>query len=349
MSETIAQTEYSWVNLWGQFDDAPNEIIFRGYTFAPEAPKGGDGAMQQSLEPQQPRGGVGRRVFNQHLTDGTVSLDIQFKDVDPLTTAEVILHHDPITDEMLTAGLGANGVLVNVRYWTRSGSPETLQQQTGLKGEDTPKWKILRMVGDRRMLVKDRKYHLEVRVRGAYVRVELDGVEIASANLPFQLSGKQVGLFCQSQSDIYFRNFRVASTKPLAFVVMQFDPAEYEKLFNDVIVPVCNQLDLEPFRSSQAYYPGIIIADIQRQIRESRVIIAEITPVNPNVYYEVGYADALGKPVILIADGAKLDKLPFDVRAFRTLFYENTIGGKKKIEKTLLDFLTNIMGSKNGH
>jgi hypothetical protein len=250
---------------------------------------------------------------------------------------------------MLTAGLGANGVLASVRYWTRTGSPESLQQQTGLKSEDAPKWKVLRMIGDRRMLVKGRSYHLEIKVRGAYAVVELDGVEMASANLPFQLSGKQVGLFCQSQSDIYFHNFCVASTKPLVFVVMQFEPPEYEELFNDVIVPVCDRLALEPFRASQAYYPGIIIADIQRQIRESRVIIAEITPINPNVYYEVGYADALGKPVILIADGAKLDKLPFDVRAFRTLFYENSIGGKKKIEKSLLEFLTNIMSSKNGH
>jgi nucleoside 2-deoxyribosyltransferase len=124
---------------------------------------------------------------------------------------------------------------------------------------------------------------------------------------------------------------------------MQFKPPEYEELFSDVIVPVCDKMGLEPFRSSQTYYPGLVIADIQRQIRESRVVIAEITPVNPNVYYEVGYADAIGKPVILIADGGKLEQLPFDVRAFRTLFYENTIGGKNRVEKTLLEFLKNIM------
>jgi hypothetical protein len=132
MSETGSRAAYSWVNLWGQFDDAANEVIFRGYTFAPEVATAGDGATPQSQELQHPRGGVGRRVSNQHLTDGTVSLDIQFKEVDPFTTAEVILHHDPITDEMLTAGLGANGFLANVRYWTRAGSPECLQQQIGL-------------------------------------------------------------------------------------------------------------------------------------------------------------------------------------------------------------------------
>lgn len=189
-------------------------------------------------------------------------------------------------------------------------------------------------------------YHLDLKVQGAFLTVELDGVEIGSGNLPFQLSGKQVGFFCQSRHDIHFRHFQVVSVRPLAFVVMQFTPPEYEELFNDVIVPVCEKIGLEAFRANQSYYPGLVIADIQRQIRESRVIIAEITPVNPNVYYEVGYADAIGKPVILIADGGKLDQLPFDVRAFRTLFYENTIGGKAKVEKTLTEFLRNIMSPK---
>jgi hypothetical protein len=171
----------------------------------------------------------------------------------------------------------------------------------------------------------------------------VDGVEIGSGDLPFQLSEKQVGLFCQSQFDIHFRRFMVKSTRPLAFVVMQFEPPEYEELFKDVILPVCDKMGLEAFRATQSYYPGLVIADIQRQIRESRVVIAEITPVNPNVYYEVGFADAIGKPVILIADGGKLQQLPFDVRAFRTLFYENTIGGKNRVEKTLTEFLRNIM------
>ena len=65
----------------------------------------------------------------------------------------------------------------------------------------------------------------------------------------------------------------------------------------------------------------------------SRLIIAEISQSNPNVFYEVGYAHALNKPTILIAE--KTTKLPFDVSPFRTLFYENTIAGKQKIEDGL--------------
>ena len=85
-----------------------------------------------------------------------------------------------------------------------------------------------------------------------------------------------------------------------------------------------------------------MIEDIKRQIAESRVVIAEITPSNPNVYYEVGYADALNKPLILIADREEGLK-PFDVRAYRTIFYENSIGGKNRIENDLRAYLKGIM------
>jgi hypothetical protein len=340
----MSKLQLSWVSLWGTFDDEGNdEIIFRGYIFTPQPVQTSDdkGGSPTAPGTSPPQAGVGRLISNQRLTDGTVSVDIEFASIDPLTTAEIILHHDPVTDEMLNVGLGAGGSLLSVRYFARPA--DKMPQQSGPDG-NRPRWNPIRSVGDRTSMKTGRSYHLQAKVQGSFLGVELDGVEVGSGNLPFQLSGKQVGLFCQSQSDIHFRHFRFESAKPQAFIVMQFNPPEYQELFNAVIVTICKTMNLATFRSSQTYYPGLVIADIQRQIRESRVVIAEITPVNPNVYYEVGYANAIGKTVILIADGGKLDQLPFDVRAFRTLFYENTIGGKNKVEATLTEFLKNIMG-----
>jgi nucleoside 2-deoxyribosyltransferase len=71
------------------------------------------------------------------------------------------------------------------------------------------------------------------------------------------------------------------------------------------------------------------------------VIIAEITPVNANVFYELGYAHALEKPTILLAN-RKTEKLPFDVSGYRVIFYDDTIGGKSNIESTLTEHLKNI-------
>jgi hypothetical protein len=88
------------------------------------------------------------------------------------------------------------------------------------------------------------------------------------------------------------------------------------------------------------YGPGVIVYDIAQQIIGAQAVIAEITPVNANVYYEVGFAHALGKPTILLAD--KETKVPFDVSPFRILFYENTIPGKSKFEAGLRRHLNAI-------
>ena len=115
---------------------------------------------------------------------------------------------------------------------------------------------------------------------------------------------------------------------------MQFNTAEYEALFTDVIAPVCEKEGFRVYRADFTKRPCLNIADITKHLTESTVIIAEMTPINGNVYYEVGYADALKKPVILIAD-KNIGQLPFDVRAYRTIFYENSIGGKRAVEDLL--------------
>ena len=69
--------------------------------------------------------------------------------------------------------------------------------------------------------------------------------------------------------------------------------------------------------------------------------MAEITPPNQNVFYELGYAHALAKPTILLAERGK--QLPFDISGYRVLFYDNTIGGKNQVEDGLKKHLTAIL------
>jgi nucleoside 2-deoxyribosyltransferase len=86
--------------------------------------------------------------------------------------------------------------------------------------------------------------------------------------------------------------------------------------------------------------PGVILQDMQREIEQAGVVIAEITPPNPNVFYEVGYAHALGKPTILLAQRGI--QLPFDIRSFRVVFYTDTIGGKAEVGRSLAKHLLAI-------
>ena len=85
----------------------------------------------------------------------------------------------------------------------------------------------------------------------------------------------------------------------------------------------------------------LILEDIVRGIIDAKIVVAEITPPNQNVFYELGYAHALNKPTILLAERGKT--LPFDVSGYRCLFYENTIGGKGKVEEGLRKHLDAIL------
>jgi hypothetical protein len=68
----------------------------------------------------------------------------------------------------------------------------------------------------------------------------------------------------------------------------------YVGLYNEVIQQV---VECEPFKLEARHagetFGRVILQDIVRGLEEARVVIAEITPANRNVFYELGYAHAL--------------------------------------------------------
>ena len=147
-----------------------------------------------------------------------------------------------------------------------------------------------------------------------------------------------------SPERVTLRNFKIEQYKPIVFMAMPFsDP--YNDLYSHVFEPVCEKCDLVAYRSDKTYETGIIIAEIVQKMFRSHIIVAEITPnpANPNVYYEVGFAHALGKPVILVADRNCPHKLPFDISPFKVLFYDNKIAGKESIIKDLVGYLQSFL------
>ena len=76
-----------------------------------------------------------------------------------------------------------------------------------------------------------------------------------------------------------------------------------------------------------------MIDDIWEGICKARVIVADLTAKNPNVTYEVGLADVLGKDVILLSQTP--EDVPFDFLGLRLITYENSIGGVRKLSDEL--------------
>jgi len=116
------------------------------------------------------------------------------------------------------------------------------------------------------------------------------------------------------------------------FVVMPFLD-ELRDVFDKPIKNVANELNLSVVRADDFFTTNSIISDIWDAINASKVVVADCTGRNPNVFYEIGIAHTLGKPVILIAQNT--EDIPFDVQHVRAIIYEFTPGGVQSFEKTL--------------
>lgn len=104
----------------------------------------------------------------------------------------------------------------------------------------------------------------------------------------------------------------------------------YEAIFKPAIV----QAGLTAVRADDDIFAtGKIMDQVWRGIRQARVLVAELTSKNPNVFYELGLAHALEKPVILVSSNQ--EDVPFDLRHIRAIFYDQTdpFWGPKLIDK----------------
>lgn len=202
-------------------------------------------------------------------------------------------------------------------------------------------WEGLKLAGTPEVLTLDKDYTVRVDVLGSQIRLFVDSVEVCRANYVIQKA--QLAVFVMSPEPIQVSRFFVSAKQPTVFVVMQFTK-EFDALYEEVIRPVCKEFGYESERAKDRYTSGLVVEDIVRRIDEAEVIIADVTPDNSNVFYEVGYSHGLNKPTILLSD-RKRETLPFNIAGFRTLFYDNTIGGKSTVESRLRDHLREISSS----
>jgi hypothetical protein len=203
-------------------------------------------------------------------------------------------------------------------------------------------WRALRATGVPENLQRDRDYKLTVRVRGQKVSLEVDDIPVLETALESPIPDGQLGLFTWGPAPVQFRQTQLVQAQGTLFVAMPLrDP--YFELHNEVIQASAKAVDLHAYHGGEIYGPGVILKDVVDSILTCQVVAAEITEPNPNVYYELGYAHALNKPTILLVEERARKCLPFDISGYRCLFYENTIGGKRKIEETLTAHLRAVL------
>jgi nucleoside 2-deoxyribosyltransferase len=115
------------------------------------------------------------------------------------------------------------------------------------------------------------------------------------------------------------------------FVMQPFDNDKYDKRFTDVFKPAIEKAGLEAYRVDKDSSVRIPIEDIERGISESAICLAEITTDNPNVWYELGYAFACKKEVVMVCSDDRKEKFPFDIQHRRVIKY--TTGSTSDFDK----------------
>ena len=95
-----------------------------------------------------------------------------------------------------------------------------------------------------------------------------------------------------------------------------------DSYYNHLLKPAIENLNYNVVRADEIYGNQPIIEDITREIKEAYILVADVTGKNPNVNYELGYAHALKKEVIIISQS--IDDVPFDYRHRRVIIYDTT-------------------------
>jgi len=76
---------------------------------------------------------------------------------------------------------------------------------------------------------------------------------------------------------------------------MPFGIQDLEDLYSEFIVPVLDDCKLECARGDDIFGSNVVMEDVKAAIATADLVIADLSGQNPNVFYEVGIAQTLGK------------------------------------------------------
>lgn len=124
------------------------------------------------------------------------------------------------------------------------------------------------------------------------------------------------------------------------FALMPFKDPHFE-IYETAIVPAVEKQGLRALHAGEIFGNREIVEDIWDSICSARIIVADVTGRNPNVFYELGICHTLGKECIVITQNR--EDVPFDIRHRRFLEYDPTklTSLRSNLGKTIQAVLTN--------
>ncbi|MBN2019626.1 MAG: hypothetical protein JW749_05315 [Sedimentisphaerales bacterium] len=123
------------------------------------------------------------------------------------------------------------------------------------------------------------------------------------------------------------------------FMAMKYNDAQLDKIVDDVFKPAVKQTGFDLVRLDDRPKAGLIDDRLRVEIQTSRFLIADLTHDNLGAYWEAGYAEGLGKPVIYTCEKSKFEKDPphFDTNHHLTIPWDekNPQEAAKQLKDTI--------------
>lgn len=129
------------------------------------------------------------------------------------------------------------------------------------------------------------------------------------------------------------------------FVMMPFGQW-FDTYYKELFIPAIKEAGMEPLRADELFSTGTVIEQIWEQIKKAKILLADLTDKNANVFYELGLAHAACKPVVFTS--ANLEDVPFDLRHLRVIIYDthDPFWGEK-LKANLSAYLKNAKNDPN--
>ncbi|MDI9332962.1 MAG: hypothetical protein QM533_01150 [Cytophagales bacterium] len=106
-------------------------------------------------------------------------------------------------------------------------------------------------------------------------------------------------------------------------MIQPFDKGKFDKRFVDTYKPAIEAAGLTAYRVDADPGVSVPINAIEEGIKSASICLADITVDNPNVWYELGFAFASGKPVVMVCSEERTGKkYPFDIQHRAIISYQ---------------------------
>ena len=141
----------------------------------------------------------------------------------------------------------------------------------------------------------------------------------------------------------YFGRVQIRYLRKFVFVLMPFS-RDFEDVYELGIKTAVKESGLVCERVDEQHFTESILERIFANIRRARFIVADITANNPNVFFEVGYAYALRKPIIFLTRDTT-ETIPFDLKHNSNIVYEGRISLlRRRLQERLQGLLEQNVG-----